>query len=209
MNISGGGITQAIQSASASQIVVRLTPAANATGGNRSVTVSGSNSRNLFIQIPTSLGVIGNPQVGSQYSSTTANGCPSTPQPSAPGPYGMRARILYQVQDQQGQPIRAALPVRENLGLIVIDGQPVSGGGDDLPITPSGKSAADGTIDENAIGLCTAFPFTVGTFLQDIFMPLSPSVTKMLRGNSMTQTGKLGCGNITNTTDITLSVTCP
>ncbi len=91
----------------------------------------------------------------------------------------------------------------------MVDGQPDPVEANGVPITPSGNSASNGTIDEKAVGLCANGPFIVGTFLQNIFMPLWPSVTKMLRTNLMTQTGQLGCGNITNTTDINLSIPCP
>lgn len=153
------------------EVRASFTIAVDATGGNRSVTVTSrgrtSNSVNFFVQVPTSALVLS--QGVFTGSGLLSNGCPANQ------PYGFRVRVRYQVLDQQQPPmaIIAAVPVRENLINFMTNGQPSAPNQIDVPVVAGDRTEGDGTFVDQPIGGCATGPFTSSTFTQELFSPLS------------------------------------
>jgi len=193
---------------SSTQMTATFTPTnSSSAGGNQSVTITvkgqTSNSQYFYVQIPTALQRL---SAGVSAKQPTTNGCPAVSTPPA-GPFGMRLAVNYQVLDQQSpaQPISATMPLREDLTNFVVDGQPQNGllGGF---VTPSGNTNSDGTFTDDPIGACATGTFTAATFIQRLYVPLSSQFT--VRTNKYSLTGKQGCGNMGNGSDISVTVPC-
>lgn len=141
---AGTGISVAVTSSTSERIEANFTVAANAPAGKHSVsvTVAGktSNSKDFFVQVPTSLSVV---------SVTLAD-------PNCPGSanYGLFVDVTYQTWDQDSPrvQIQASGMVPWETGTF-FTGSPVDG-----PVGNS--SASDGTFHDTPIGVCSPYPIS-------------------------------------------------
>jgi hypothetical protein len=211
---AGSGISVSIFSITGGgQIVADFTIAANATGGNRNVTVSAngqtSNAVNFFVQIPTSLSVLSvtvipTPTVGDPETSACEPGLD----------FGISVAIKYQVNDQ-GNP---SSPIKNNVMIpqetftnFVLNGVSQSGGSstyDDLG--PSNVTGTSRTTDVNGqfvdapLGFCANGSFTSFSFVQNIRVLIDNTQNSYhVRTNNFAFTSTAsGQGSVTNNSDI-------
>lgn len=206
VQVGGSGVSVSSYTVNSStRITARFAVAANASGGNRSVTVrSGgrnSNSRNFFVQVPTSARVLGRGVFTG--SGLLPNGC------FAGQPYGFRVSVRYQVLDQDENDIDAVVPLRENLINFITDGQSSAPNQIGVSIVTGDLSQADGTFTDQPVGGCATGPFNISTFTQEVFSPVSSTVRPIFRTNSWRFSGRASCGNMTNGSDeVNVSVPC-
>jgi hypothetical protein len=98
-------------------------------------------------QIPTSLQVLSTGVATNAYANSLPNGCPPTSVPGlgggTAGPYGMFISVKYQVMDQQNpaKPIKATLPLREDLTNFKTDSQSSGADRKNVNVTSSGTSS--------------------------------------------------------------------
>jgi hypothetical protein len=213
---AGSGITTSVTSASSTSLEVTFTIDANAAAGNHSVSVTvrgkQSNTVNFFVQVPTSLRLLSQAVSSAYGSGTLANGCPATARPGlaggTAGPFGMIVRLSYQVMDQQNpaQPIQATMPLRESLINFMADGSPAGGDNVNTLVNPSGATESDGTFVDDPVGGCATGSFNQASFTQKLYM--STDLTLLVRTNDWRFTGRSGCGSITNSSDVSVSVPC-
>ncbi|HEV2987429.1 MAG TPA: hypothetical protein VG759_03235 [Candidatus Angelobacter sp.] len=166
----------------------------------------------FFVQVPAQLKPLRKAAVSSIVPTATANGCPAEfINPKNPGPFGMKLVLQYQVLDQQtpGMPITATMPLREDLINLTVDGTLTDNNSVfDQIVTASGTTQSDGTFVDDPVGACAPGPFGSATFTQRLFIPLSDGISPSVRTNNFAQTGRLGCGSMTNGVDITVTVAC-
>src|SRR5262249_47422843 len=155
-------------------ITVNFAIVESATPGNHTVTVTAggqtSNRINFFVQVPTSVQVI-----SASLSSTLPNGCTMSP-PTI----GTQLNVRYQLLDQSGAGIAAAMPLKEDVTqLTILEVQNPNFDVIGKNVTPSGNTNNDGTFIDNPIGVCGApelLPPAVegsqGTFKQRLYITL-------------------------------------
>ncbi|MCP9495945.1 MAG: hypothetical protein MSG64_15970 [Pyrinomonadaceae bacterium MAG19_C2-C3] len=204
---ANGGITVSNVSAAngGTQVKATFAIAVDATGGDKAISVTAggktSNSKNFFVQVPTSFKVLS----ASVFPGQTANGAP----PSKP--YGFALSIRYQVMDQATtpQPIMATMRLKENLLNAKVDGQSAGSDNLDTNVTTSGFTEGDGTFVDQPVGVTNLQPFGVAIYTQELLIELSSSNKPVLRTNDWNISGRAGCGRMTNNNDIDVRVTCP
>lgn len=118
---AGTGITVTVNGSSDTQISTHFSVAGTAPGGNHSVTVTAggqtSNAVNFFVQVPTSLFLVG----------TNAQGPASCP----PGSVGWARNVTWQLKDQGGADIqRASILMADQIAISTTQN---TCGGSDLP----------------------------------------------------------------------------
>ncbi len=131
-----------------------------------------------------------------------ANGCPTTQ------PYGFQIRVRYQILDQNGQPIYATIPIKEDLTNFAVDGQSAAPDRLDTSVVAGDLTESDGKFTDQPIGGCSASQFIVGSFSQRLFTPFSPNFKPTIRQNSWQFNGTHSCGVMSNENDITVEVPC-
>ncbi len=195
---------------SSTKITADFKIASDATGGNRSVsvTISGqlSNTVNFFVQIPTSLSVVSITVLPSGNDEATS-GCRIL----RFGDHGIIVSIKYQVKDQDGNSITNDKMVgQETITDAVYNG---TSQGDPktefVDITPSRTISTRSITDKNGqfvdapFGACGTEPF-VYTFIQKIRILIdNTQITYNVRTNSITVTGSsAGTGSVSNSSDI-------
>ena len=166
----------------------------------------------FFVQVPAQLKLLRKAAVSSVVPTATANGCPAEfINPKNPGPFGMKLVLQYQVLDQQmpGMSITTTMPLREDLINLAVDGSLTDNNSVfDQFVTASGTTQSDGTFVDDPVGACSPVTFTTATFTQRLFVPLSEGISPSIRTNNFSETGKQGCGSMTNGADITAKVAC-
>lgn len=208
---AGSGISVSINSTSDAEIHARFNVAANATAGNHGVfattsTGLSSNGGNFFVQVPASLTVLlAGPAL------PLPNGCPQSPPPEI----GTQLRISYQINDQTGMPITAAMTgVREDkINLTILGQQNPNFNQYDVPLI-AGATQNDGTFVDVPIGVCgdpaqlpPAVRNSFGTFTQNIYVLVGTS-RYSVRTNNFTFRFRDDCAEETNGADINVN-NCP
>lgn len=205
---AGSGISVSIFSISSTQIAADFTIAANATGGNRNVTVSEngltSNTVNFFVQIPTSLKVL----------SVTIVPTDTTPEACVTGiDYGIGVAIKYQVNDQSNpsSPIKNNIMVPQETvtNLVINGGQPSNPFPTYDDLGPSAITGTSRTTDANGqfldapLGICTNGAFTA-SFVQNIRVLIDSTQTSyhVRTNNFAVASTASGQGSVTNNSDI-------
>jgi hypothetical protein len=201
---SGTGITVTYSSVSDTQIQATFVVSQTASAGNHSFVVQNSqsltsNSKNYYVQIPTSLSVL---------SVTVLPDGPSPPSGCNPSlNYGIKVDVKYRVLDQNspGQAIQSANMTPHETGTFFTGGSfdgnigPVSG----YP-TSSATTASDGTFHDVPLGVCSAFPISSPgvTASQTISMVLAGGTSYSVRSQNLTVSApgsaSFGHGTITN-----------
>lgn len=192
------------------KITADFAVAANAAGGNRSVTVGtggkASNSVDFFVQIPTSLSVL-SVTIVPPGTTVSNGGC------NASNNYGIRVAIKYQVNDQSNTPAPITndkMVPQEKLINLVRDG--VSQGNPTpnfINLGPTEIVGTSRTTDINGqfldapFGACGGVAFTV-SYDQPIQMLIDGTQNGyQVRTNSITVSSfSAGQGSITNGSDI-------
>lgn len=218
---AGPGITATINPKNRSNSKITLTLSMDITAvtpGDHQIIATLNNGtkiqskQSFYVQVPGQLKLIRKAAVSSIVPTATANGCPAEfINPKNPGPLGMKLVLQYQVLDQQtpGMPITATMPLREDLINLTVDGTLTDNNSIfDQFVTASGTTQSDGTFVDDPVGACSPVPFGTATFTQRLFIPLSDGISPSVRTNSFSQTGKLGCGSMTDAVDITVTVAC-
>lgn len=200
---------------SGTQMRAKFTIAANAGGGNRTVAVTlggipSDNNKNFFVQIPTSLTVVSVTKLSGTTNPTTA-GCWDG---DAPGDYGLRVSVRYQVMDQQSTAVAITnnkMVLQEALTDSVINGETQA----DKPLADMGPSRITGTTRttnssgqylDSPVGVCNSSSVTA-TLKQTIKVLIDTTSTiYSVRVNSFTMTGPaFQTGSISNGSDIVSS----
>ena len=208
--VIAAGITISYNSWCDTQIGVTFQVPSDTTSGNHTVyvdtTVATSNGVNFYVQVPTSLKVLGVTVLPD--GSGPPYGCPGSAN------YGIMVDIKYLVQDQNTtpQPIQSASMTPHEKGTFY-DGTnydnnvgPVQG----YP-TSSATTASDGTFHDVPNGVCRSLPISNPglTATQNITMILPGATSYPVRSQSLTVTapgsGSFGHGTITNGSDINAS----
>ncbi|HSK72380.1 MAG TPA: hypothetical protein VK892_11825 [Pyrinomonadaceae bacterium] len=156
---------------------------------------------NLLVKAPKSVSVLSY----GVYTGTNilANGCPTNE------PYGFKIRVRYQILDQNGQPIHATIPIKEDLTNFAQDGQSAGADNLDTSLLVGDLTESDGKFTDEPVGGCSAGQFIIGSFSQRIFTPYSPNFKPTIRQNSWQFNGTYACGIMSNGNDITVQVPCP
>ncbi len=131
-----------------------------------------------------------------------ANGCPMNE------PYGFRIRVRYQILDQNGQPIYATIPIKEDLTDFAVDGQSAAPDLLDTSVVAGDLTETDGKFTDQPIGGCSSSQFIVSSFSQRLFTPFSPNFKPTIRQNNWQFNGTNACGIMSNGNDITIEVPC-
>jgi hypothetical protein len=209
---AGTGISANVNIAQSSfyQVVATFTIAATAPTGDNAVTVTvggqTSNSVNFYVQVPTSLSVLGSSVLPT--GTTPDYGC----QPGADG--GIKISVRYQVLDQGGQPIRSnQMEPQEKLLNYVLNGGSSSNPfpnwrdvGPSPAVTGTSQyTDANGQFLDAPYGACATsgyLPLTV-TYDQPMsILVVGGSTNYAVRNNHATITSSaMGTGQITVTSD--------
>jgi hypothetical protein len=78
----------------------------------------------------------------------------------------------------------------------------------DTLVTASGTTESDGTFTDEPVGGCSANSFASASLTQELFTPFSSTVKPYFRTNRWVFTGQYACGNLTNGSDVNVSVRC-
>jgi hypothetical protein len=208
---AGVGITVSnVTVVSSIKITANFVIAADATGGNRSVSVTiagrASNTTNFFVQIPTSLSVVSVSILPTGTSQSTS-GC-ITPRP---GNYGIKISVNYQVVDQNMVLItNNQMVLQEKITNTMFNNVPQ---GDPVPnfqdIGPSRITGTSRTTDVNGQFIDAPYGFCfsssgVYSFDQDIRVMIDGSMSNYnVRTNNVSvMATAVGSGSITNGSDI-------